>query len=134
MTISAVIGLLAALIGSTATLLAAWAYIRSQHPPKGELLRTVLIIVIIMVSILGLSLLISRATRISINGLEGSPVPGGSTAIPGSTSIPGSTPGLTPTPTPTSGVTPTPTSGVTPTPTSGATPTSAPTATPHPKR
>src|SRR6266568_1778659 len=128
MTISAVIGLLAALIGSTATLLAAWAYIRSQHPPKGELLRTVLIIVIIMVSILGLSLLISRATHISINGLEGSPVPGGST------SIPGSTPGLTPTPTPTSGVTPTPTSGVTPTPTSGATPTSAPTATPHPKR
>ena len=135
MPLSTAIGLLAGLIGSTATLLAAWVYIRSQHPPKGELFRTALIITIIMVTILGLAVLISHASRISINGLETTPVPGVptsvSTAIPVSTSIPGSTP----TPTPTAGQTPTvgqtPTAGQTPT--VGQTPTPAPTPTSHPK-
>jgi hypothetical protein len=144
MPISTVLGLLAALIGSTATLLAAWVYIRSQRPPKQELFRTGLIVIIIMVSILGLAVLISRATSLSINGQEIVPVPGVptsvSTSIPVSTPIPGSTPtaGLTPTPTagltptPTAGLTPTPTAGLTPTPTAGLTPTSAPTSTPAP--
>ena len=36
MTVSSAIGLLAALIGSTATLVGAWAYLRSQRPPKRE--------------------------------------------------------------------------------------------------
>jgi hypothetical protein len=119
MTISSVIGLLAALIGSTATLLAAWTYIRSQHPPKGELLRATLAIIIIMSAIFGLAVVISRAS-IKINGQETIPVPG----LPAPPqSVPASTPTSTPTPTPT----PTPTLVPSPQPSPVSTPTLAPT-------
>src|SRR6266581_6138276 len=75
MTISSAVGLLAALIGSTATLLGAWAYFRSQHPPKRELFRVALVIIVIMVCILGVAVFIARATAIKINGTETLPVP-----------------------------------------------------------
>src|SRR5947209_19717582 len=75
MTISSAIGLLAALIGSTATLLGAWAYFRSHHPPKREIFSAVLTITVIMVFILGLAVFISRATAIKINGKETLPLP-----------------------------------------------------------
>src|SRR5438067_6392215 len=75
MTISSAIGLLAALIGSTATLLGAWAYFRSQHPPKRELFQVALVITVIMVCILGVAVFISRATAIKINGKETLPLP-----------------------------------------------------------
>jgi hypothetical protein len=130
MTISSVIGLLAALIGSTATLLAAWTYIRSQHPPKGELFRATLAI-IIMSAIFGIAVGISRAT-IKINGQETIPVPGlpaPTQAVPASTPTSTLTPTATPTPTPSPQPSPvstptlTPTPAVTPTPTTTAVPT-----------
>ena len=75
MTISSAVGLLAALIGSTATLLGAWAYFLSQHPPKRELFRVALVIIVIMVCILGVAVFIARATAIKINGKETLPLP-----------------------------------------------------------
>jgi cytoskeletal protein RodZ len=134
MPISTVIGVLAALIGSTATLLAAWVYIRSKRPEKRELLRGLLAIIVIMAFILGLAVLISRVTRISINGQETIPVPG--LPAPASPPMPASTATLMPTPTstktPPPTLAPTPTSGLTPTPTAGGTPTPPPTPTSAP--
>src|SRR5437762_8655520 len=75
MRISDVIGLLSAFIGSTATLFGAWAYIRSQHPSKGELLRAALVIIVMMAAVAGLAMGISRATTITVNGRDSIPVP-----------------------------------------------------------
>ncbi len=135
LTISSALGLLAALIGTTATLLAAWGYLRKQRPSKKELSRVTLTIIIIMVAILGMAVFISRAT-ISVNGQQTIPVPpisGPDFPTPVGitpTSIP--TPTSTPTPatSPTSSSSPTPflsptvppsptTSSLTPTPTHG---------------
>jgi hypothetical protein len=125
MPISSVIGLLAALIGATATLLGAWAYIRTQHPPKGELFRAGLAVTLIMAAIFGLAVLISRATSIKINGQENIPIPG-LPAPPGTTPAPVSTATPTPVPTPSASPTSTPTS----TPTSVPSPVSSPPPTP----
>src|SRR6266542_5719972 len=112
MRISDVVGLFAALIGSTTTLLGAWAYIRSKHPPKGEMLRAALAITLIMMGILGFAAFISRATAININGHDTLPVP--ALSAPGKVTpvlAPTSTPTLEPTstPTPVSTSTPVPT-------------------------
>src|SRR5947209_15632411 len=74
MRISDVIGLLSAFIGSTATLFGAWAYIRSQHPSKGELLRAALVIIVMMAAVAGLAMGISRATTFTVNGRDSIPV------------------------------------------------------------
>lgn len=116
MRISDVVGLFAALIGSTTTLLGAWAYIRSKHPPKGEMLRAALAITLIMMGILGFAAFISRATAININGHDTLPVP--ALSAPGKV-----TPVLAPTSTPTLA----PTSTSTPTPVSTSEPASTPT-------
>ncbi|GAC1389808.1 MAG: hypothetical protein NVS4B11_11900 [Ktedonobacteraceae bacterium] len=124
MSISSVIGLLAALIGSTATLLTAWAYIRSQHPPKGEVFRAVLAITVIMIGILGFAVFVSRAT-ITINGQNTISAP--SFPAPGFVAP---TRGTTPTPTPTSLSTSTPT--LAPSPTLSASPSPSPAGDPSP--
>ena len=125
LTISNVIGLLAALIGSTATLLTAWTYIRSHRPPKGELFRAILSIAIIMVGILAIAVFISRST-ITVNGQNTVPVP--SLPAPGfgvpATTTPTATPTLSPTPTLTPSPSPSPT--LTPSPTVAPSPTIAP--------
>src|SRR6266536_2740536 len=131
MRISDVVGLFAALIGSTTTLLGAWAYIRSKHPPKGEMLRAALAITLIMMAIVGSAAFISRATAININGHDTLPVPdlsapGKVTPAPASTSTPTLAPTSTSTSTPAS--TPTPIS--TPTPVPASTPVSTPTPAP----
>jgi hypothetical protein len=97
MTINNVVGLFAALIGSTATLLGAWAYIRSQHPPRGKMIRAALAITVIMIGILGAAVIISRATSITVNGQKTIPVPYFLAPV------------TTPTPTPNSTSLPTPT-------------------------
>src|SRR5438874_329112 len=76
MRISDVIGLFAALIGSTAVLLAAWEYIHSKRPAKRELLGALLTIMIILACILGLAVAISQAT-IRINGHQAAVRPDG---------------------------------------------------------
>ncbi|GAC1453582.1 MAG: hypothetical protein PVS3B3_23840 [Ktedonobacteraceae bacterium] len=126
MSISSVIGLIAALIGSTATLLTAWAYIRSQHPPKGEVFRATLAIIVIMIGILGFAVFVSRAT-ITINGQNTISAP----SFPAPGFIP-PTRGTTPTPTSTSLSTPTPTPTLTPSPTLSPSPSSSPTGGPLP--
>ncbi len=93
MRINDVIGLLAALIGSTATLLGVWAYIRSQHPPRGKMVRVALAIMVIMVCILGTAVIISRATTIKVNGQNTLPMPFYQTPTP----VPSTTPTLVPT-------------------------------------
>ena len=137
MTISSAIGLLAALIGSTATLLGAWAYFRSQHPPKRELFRVALVIIVIMVCILGVAVFIARATAIKINGTETLPVPT-VPANPGN-SNPGQPAGqpvapstVTPSPVPTSISTPTPSLSPTLAPSSSPSPASSPASKPTP--
>ncbi len=124
MRISDVIGLLAALLGSTATVFVAWGYIRAQHPSKRELFRITLTVTIIMVCILSFAVVISRASTIKINGQESIPVgpllPGGTTPAPG----------LTPSPSPSPTVTPSPSS--TPSPSPSSTSTLSPTLTPLP--
>src|ERR1051326_8077382 len=75
MTISTAVSLLSALIGSVATLLAAWGYLRTHRPHKGELLRIGGTITVIMVGIFGIALLISNFTSIEINGQKTVPVP-----------------------------------------------------------
>jgi hypothetical protein len=128
MSINNVVGLFAALIGTTATLLGAWAYIRSQHTPKKEMFRAALAITVIMICILGCAVAISHATTITVNGQDTIPVPrffGLST--PGtSTPTLSHTPTLTPTPT----SSPTSTPTLTPTPTLTSTPILAPASTP----
>jgi hypothetical protein len=117
MPISTVIGVLAALIGTTATLLAAWGYIHSKRPAKREILGALLAIIVIMTSLVGLAVLISRLTTISVNGQQTIPVPGfppPTNPVPASTSTSTRTP--TPTPTPTSSPSPTATPILTPTP------------------
>jgi hypothetical protein len=131
MPISTVIGMLAALIGSTATLLAAWGYVHSKRPKKREVLGAVLAISVIVTALVGLAVLISQFTTISVNGQQTIPVPGfppPASPVPASTS----TPVLAPTLTPTSALTPTPTSTFTASPTSPPSPTVAPTPTPAP--
>ena len=113
MRISDVIGLLAALIGSTATVFVAWGYIRAQRPSKRELFRITLTITIIMVCILSFALLISRASTIRINGQEN--IPFGPVAPGRTTPSPTVTPSPSPSPSPT--VTPSPSSTSTPSPT-----------------
>ena len=137
MTISSAVGLLAALIGSTATLLGAWAYFRSQHPPKRELFRVALVILVIMVCILGVAVFIARATAIKINGTETLPVPT-VPANPGN-SNPGQPAGqpaapstVTPSPVPTSISTPTPSLSPTLAPSSSPSPASSPASKPTP--
>jgi len=137
MTISSAVGLLAALIGSTATLLGAWAYFRSQHPPKRELFRVALVIIVIMVCILGVAVFIARATAIKINGTETLPVPT-VPANPGN-SNPGQPAGqpvapstVTPSPVPTSISTPTPSLSPTQAPSSSPSPASSPASKPTP--
>jgi len=141
MTISSAVGLLAALIGSTATLLGAWAYFRSQHPPKRELFRVALVIIVIMVCILGVAVFIARATAIKINGTETLPVPT-VPANPGN-SNPGQPAGqpagqpvapstVTPSPVPTSISTPTPSLSPTLAPSSSPSPASSPASKPTP--
>jgi len=135
MRINDVVGLLAALIGSTATLLAAWAYIRSKRPPKGEMFGAALAIVIIMASILGLAVLISRASKITINGQDTLPVPGipasgGTTPAPGPTSTPTPTPSPTLIPSPSPTVVPSPS----PSPAASPSPVPSPASSPKPKK
>jgi hypothetical protein len=62
MPISTVIGMLAARVGTTATLFAAWGYIHSKHPTKREVLGALLTVIVIMTSLVGLAVLISRLT------------------------------------------------------------------------
>jgi hypothetical protein len=96
MRINDVIGLFAALIGTTATLLGAWAYIRSKHPTKKDMLRAALAITVIMISILGFAVAISLATTIKVNGQETLPLP--AFLVPASsTTTPASTPTFSPT-------------------------------------
>ena len=125
MRISDVIGLLAALIGSTATVFVAWGYIRAQRPSKRELFRITLTITIIMVCILSFALLISRASTIRINGQENIPfgpvAPGRTTPSPGLTPSPSPSPSPTVSPSPSS--TSTPSQTLTPLPSPAATPT-----------
>ena len=136
MPIGSVISLLAALIGVMGTLLGAWTYIRSQHPSKRELFRTLLVISIITASILGLAVLISRATTISINGqqtLPRSPTPAPtrpSMPAPGflAPGEPTPSPKLTPSLSPT--LTPSPSPTLTPSPSPALTPTSLPSPSP----
>ena len=139
MTISSAVGLLAALIGSTATLLGAWAYFRSQHPPKRELFRVALVIIVIMVCILGVAVFIARATAIKINGTETLPVPtvpanpgnsnpGQPAGQPAAPSAAPST--VTPSPVPTSISTPTP--SLSPTVAPSSSPASSPASKPTP--
>ncbi len=147
MSIGSVISLLAALIGLFGTLLAAWVYIRSQHLSKREIFRAALVISIITASILGLAVLISRATTISINGQQTLPrsptpvstqpsvpapgflAPGEPTPSPKLTPSPSST--LTPSPSP--ALTPSPSSTLTPSPSPALTPSPSPTSLPFPK-
>ena len=100
MTINNVVGLFAALIGSTATLLGAWAYIRSQHPPRGKMIRAALAITVIMIGILGTAVIISRATTITVNGKDTLPIPAFLAPAPTSTSTPTLTPNSISLPTP----------------------------------
>ena len=141
MTISSAVGLLAALIGSTATLLGAWAYFRSQHPPKRELFRVALVIIVIMVCILGVAVFIARATAIKINGTETLPVPtvpanpgnsnpGQPASQPAGQPVAPST--VTPSPVPTSISTPTPSLSPTLAPSSSPSPASSPASKPTP--
>jgi hypothetical protein len=144
MPIGSVISLLAALIGLFGTLLAAWVYIRSQHLSKREIFRATLVISIITVGILGLAVLISRATTISINGqqtLPRSPTPAPtrpSVPAPGflAPGEPTPSPKLTPspspklTPSPSSTLTPSPSPALTPSPSSTLTPSTSPALTP----
>ena len=146
MPIGSVVSLLAGLIGSIGTLLAAWAYIHSQHPSKRELFRAALVISIFTASILGLAVLISRATSISINAQQTLPrsptptptlpsVPAPGFLVPGEpTPSPKVTPSSSPklTPTPSSTLTPTPSSTLTPSSTSAPTPFPSPALTPSP--
>jgi len=129
MTISSAVGLLAALIGSTATLLGAWAYFRSQHPPKRELFRVALVIIVIMVCILGVAVFIARATAIKINGTETLPVPT-VPANPGNSNPGNSNPGQPAVPTSIS--TPTPSLSPTQAPSSSPSPASSPASKPTP--
>src|SRR2546421_10560691 len=121
MAISQAIGILGSLVGTTATLLGAWAYIRSKRPPKMELLIAGLVVGVILILILGIAVLISRETNISINGQKTVPVPVIPVAVPG---LPGpSQPGPGPAPAPTS----TPTLSPTSTPSAAPSPSTSPT-------
>lgn len=123
MPISQVIGILGSLVGTTATLLGAWAYIRSKRPPKTELLIAGLVVGVILVVILGIAVLISRETNISINGQKTIPV-----AVPG---LPGpSQPGPGPAPTSTPTLSPTSTPSAAPSPSTS--PTASPSVSPTP--
>src|SRR2546429_4375752 len=131
MAISQAIGILGSLVGTTATLLGAWAYIRSKRPPKTELLIAGLVVGVILVVILGIAVLISRETNISINGQKSVPVPVIPVAVPG---LPGpSQPGPGPAPTSTPTLSPTSTPSAAPSPSTSPTappsvsPTSVPT-------
>ncbi|MFL5591046.1 MAG: hypothetical protein ACJ8DI_25810 [Ktedonobacteraceae bacterium] len=132
MRISDVIGLLAALLGSTATVFVAWGYIRAQRPSKRELFRVILTVTVIMVCILSFAVLISRASTIKINNQENIPlgplVPSGTTPAPGLTPSPSLSPSPTVTPSPSS--TPTSSPSSTPTPSPTLTPLPSPAATP----
>jgi hypothetical protein len=131
MSISTVIGMLAALIGTTATLFAAWGYIHSKHPTKREVLGALLAVLVIMTSLVGLAVVVSRFTTISVNGQQTLPVPG---FLPPDKPVPASTPTLagTPIPTPTPAPTPTPTPTGTPTPALSPTASPSPSALPSP--
>ncbi len=105
MSINNVIGVIAALIGTTATLLGAWAYIRSQHTPKKDMLRAALAIAVIMIGILGCAVAISHVTTgITVNGQKTIPVPSFLFLPASGTTTPTLSPSLAPTPvsTPTS--------------------------------
>src|SRR3954451_13196273 len=134
MRISDVIGLLAALLGSTATVFVAWGYIRAQRPSKRELFRVTLTVTVIMVCILSFAVLISRASSIKINNQENIPlgplVPSGTTPAPGLTPSPSPTPSPTVIPSPSSTPTSSPSSTPTPSPSSTLTPVPPPAATP----
>ncbi len=75
MRLNDIIGLFAALIGTTTTLLGAWSYVRN-HNTKKEMIRGATAVVAIMVVILGSAWLISEATTIKVNGQEKVPIPG----------------------------------------------------------
>jgi len=134
MRINDVISLFAALIGTTATLLGAWAYIRSKHPTKKEVFRASLAITIIMITILGFAVAISHATTIKVNGQEPIPVPAFlAPGLPASgTTTPAPVPASTPTFSPTHSSASTPTLSSTPSSESTSTlsPTSSPASTP----
>lgn len=129
MAIKDIVSLCAALIGSTATVLAAWSYIRTNHPPRGELLRALLIITITIACILGFAVFISRATTITVNGQDTIPV-----HVPGFSAphqiAPTHTPTPTPSPSPT--VSPSPSPSVTPSLSPTVSPSSSPSTVPSP--
>ena len=131
MRISDVIGLLAAVIGTTATLFSAWGTFRSKHSGKKEISRAVLIVTIIIALIFGFAVLVSRATTIKINGTDTIPVgpvvPGGTTPAPGLTPSPTVTPSPSATPSSSPIVTPSP--SATPSPETPPTPLPSPAAT-----
>src|SRR6266700_5781588 len=123
MTISTAVGLLSALLGSAAILLAAWSYLRTHRPQKGELLRMGVAVTVIMVSILGLAIFISNFTAIQINGQKNVPpifAPYNSTPV--STSTPSSLPAAKPTQTSSPASEPTQTSSPVPAPTQTSSP------------
>lgn len=129
MSINNVIGVFAALIGTTATLLGAWAYIRSQHTPKKDMLRAALAIAVIMICILGCAVAISHATTgVQVNGQKTIPVPSFLFLPASGTSTPtlALTPSLSPPPTSTPILSLTPSLS----PTSASTPTLSPTRAP----
>jgi hypothetical protein len=130
-----VVGLCAALIGSTATLVTAWSYLRTHRPPKGELLRVLVVITVVMASILGIAVFISRQTTITVNGqsilpLHGLPAPLKVTPIP--SLLPSVTPSPLPSPSPSPSVTPSPSPSPSPSVTPSPSPSPSPSVTPSP--
>jgi hypothetical protein len=128
MTISTAVGLLSALLGSVAILLAAWGYLRAHRPPKGELLRMGVAVTVIMVSVLGLAIFISNFTAIQINGQKNVPLPPAFAprySTPSSTVTPSSSPTAKPTKISSSAPTSQPTQPSSPAPTSQSTPSSS---------
>ncbi len=124
------IGLLAAIIGLTATTHGALKYLSSSERSKKERLGAVAVVVVIMAVVIGVSAGVSYATAATPVGQQRIPVPFVPTEAP--TSNPAS-PQTDPTASPASTATPqfSPTSAAMPTSTSTAAP--EPTVTPTPK-
>lgn len=122
MSFSTAIILVGSIIGTTATVLGAWFYIRSKHPPKGEVIRAGITVFIIITGLVGIATFISFSTTIIINGQKNIPLPLSPTPRLPLSPTPGlSVPAIT---NPTAALTPTPT--LTAVPRRGPTPTPAP--------
>jgi len=125
------IGLLAAIIGLTATIHGSLKYLSSSERSKKERLGAVAVVVVIMGVVIGVSAGVSYATASTPVGQQRIPVPFVPTAVPTAPTANPASPQTDPTASPAS--TPTPTPQLSPT--SASTPTAAPepTVTPTPK-